>query len=153
MQLPFKRSQRIFLVIFLLALIVAKLLQYHWPQATIVLKGETLNVLVAQTPAQQHLGLGKRERLAPHDGMLFIFDESLKHTFVMRDMLFPIDIVWFQQGVVVDIAPNLKPESDRDEAHLTRYRPRKEANTVLELPAGWAEAHGLKIGDSLIVEE
>ena len=67
----------------------------------------------------------------------------------MRGMRFPIDIVWLSDGVVVDIAPSVPIEPGVPEADLRVYYPRLKANTVIELPAGWAEGHGLKIGDEL----
>jgi uncharacterized membrane protein (UPF0127 family) len=72
----------------------------------------------------------------------------------MRDMKFPIDIVWFNDGVVVDIASFIKPEFDVPEEDLMIYLPRMEANVVLELPAGWTVRNDLKIGDKItLVEE
>ncbi len=153
MEQTFKTSHLIALGLFLVAVIGVRLFQYRTPHTTIELKGQTLNVMVAETPAQQFRGLGKRDSLAPYGGMLFLFDESDRHAFVMRDMRFPIDIVWFDRGTVVDIASNVAIEPDRPEDQLTRYYPRTEANTVLELSAGWAEKYDLKIGDSLRVIE
>jgi uncharacterized membrane protein (UPF0127 family) len=55
--------------------------------------------------------------------------------------------VWIDNGMIVDIAPNLAPENDRAEEEQTIYRPRLPANAVLELPAGFTTANGIKIGD------
>ena len=112
-------------------------------------QGAPLELLVADTPARQTLGLGKRDSLAPYDGMIFILGVSDRYGFVMRGMRFPIDIVWLSDGVVVDIAPSVPIEPGVPEADLRVYYPRLKANTVIELPAGWAEGHGLKIGDEL----
>lgn len=139
--------------ILLTALICAiglQLYKYHWPSAVVNLKGQELKVLVAKDPYHQMKGLSGRDSLAPNDAMLFVFALPDRYPFVMRDMKFPLDIVWFANGLVVDIAPRLAPDS-APEAQLTRYIPRLPANVVLELPAGWAEAHGLKIGDELRV--
>jgi uncharacterized membrane protein (UPF0127 family) len=76
--------------------------------------------------------------------MLFLYPFFEKHVFVMRDMKFSIDIIWFNAGEVVDIAPSV-PVQPQDR----QYTPRASANAVLELPAGWAEAHKLQIGDHL----
>lgn len=153
MQNPFKRSHVVFLIIFIIAVAGVNLWQrWYIPTAVLELKGTKLDVMVAKTPAQQYRGLGKRDSLDPYDGMLFLFWESAEYAIVMRDMEFPIDIVWLDQGVVVDIAPNVQTEQGADET-FTRYYPRKQANMVLELSAGWAEAHGLKIGDTMKVVE
>ncbi len=125
--------------------------QFHWSKATIELSGQKLEVLVAKTPKQWHKGVGGRESLAPYDGMLFIFGESLRQTIVMRDTLFALDIIWLEKGVVVDMAPNVPTEIGKVEAELLRYSPRMAGNMVLELPAGWIDAYGLKIGDKMTV--
>ncbi len=125
--------------------------QYHWDTATIHLSDTNLNVLVAKTPKQWFTGVGGRQSMDPYDGMLFLFGESRRQAIVMRDTLFPLDIVWLQKGVVVDMAPNVLTEIGRSEDQLTRYYPRDVANMVLELPAGWLSHHSLKIGDFMSV--
>ena len=69
-------------------------------------------------------------------------------------MQFAIDIVWLNDGVVVDIAPNVQPEPfDVKEYELAVYVPRDVANAVLEFEAGWVKKHNLKIGDRLSLKE
>ena len=81
--------------------------------------------------------------------MLFLFDGSSRQAMLMRDTLFPLDIIWLDRGIVVDMAPNVQTEIGRSEKQLTRYYPRAPANMVLEVPAGWLAEHSLKIGDKL----
>lgn len=151
------RWQHLSTVIIFIAVLVSalglKLWQWHWPTSSIVLRGETLDVLVAKTPAHWYRGLGKRDNLGDSDGMLFLFPEAGRHGIVMRDMRFPIDIVWIEQGVVVDIAPRVQLEPGVEEKDLTVYYPRTDASVVLELPAGWADKHGLMIGGRVEVLE
>lgn len=140
------------LAAFFISMIGLWVFQYHFGEATVSLKGEQLHVLVAKTPKQLYRGLGKRESLYPYDGMLFLFPLPDRHGIVMRDMQFPIDIVWLSGGVVVDIAPNAPVEGDDvDLRSRMIYLPREDATAVLELSAGWAEKHDLQIGDSLTV--
>lgn len=143
-----------FLVIFFVAAIFLFFWQrFHWPTAQVELKGQTLDILVADSIYRQHKGLGGRDSLYPYDAMIFPFSLLDKHGFVMRDMEFPIDIVWFAKGQVVDIAPNVAIEPDKKEGEYEIYRPRVDADMVLELPAGWSEAHELKIGDHMTLVE
>lgn len=148
-----KRSQLIFLAIFLLAVAGAKLWQYHWSEAVVELRGETLEVLIAKNRYQQRRGLGRRDELSPYDGMIFLFPFSKQRGFVMREMRFPIDIIWLNHGLVVDFAPKVPIQPNTPEDQLTVYYPRKSANMVLEVPAGWALEYDLKIGDRLSVIE
>lgn len=145
-----KKSYTIFLVIFLLGAVGAKLWQYRSPEHNITLDGVPLRVLIADTPLLRYRGLGGRESLGQYDGMLFLFPESARHGIVMRDMEFSIDVVWLAKGVVVDIAQNLPLEPDVPEDKLHGYFPRTEADAVLELPAGWAKTNELRIGDTLV---
>ncbi len=126
---------------------------FRWPTAVLELAGQELEVLVARSPNHQYKGLGGRDSLEPYDGMLFVFSFPRQVGIVMRDMRFPIDIVWIEKGVVVDIAPYVQVEPGVPEGQLRVYRPRVPAKYVLELPAGWAEEYELKIGDRLRVLE
>ncbi len=147
-----KRFHIIFLIVFFGAFAALKLWQLHWPKAEIQINDERLRVLVAATPEKRFTGLSGRESLAPYDGMLFLFSTSSQYAFVMRDMEFSIDILWIDRGEIVDIAPSLPlPLANESEEQLQRYYPRKPANAVLEVPAGWSEAHEVRIGDRVRV--
>lgn len=117
------------------------------PMTNIEIGGEILTVMVADTPALRYKGLSGTNLSDKKQGMLFVFPIADYYTFVMRDMDYSIDIIWVKNGEIVEIAPNLAPEKGLPEAQLTRYRPRMSATHVIELPAGFAEEHNLKIGD------
>lgn len=144
-------SIKIVLSLFVVALLGVQLFRFYWPTTTVMLGGHPLYVQVADNAYRHHRGLSGRESLAPYDGMLFIFPFAKPYAFVMRGMKFPLDIIWLNQGVVVDIAPNLPPEDGVPEEQLKSYLPRKAATMVLEVPAGWTEKKGIKIGDTLEV--
>ena len=149
----FTSFQKIVLLVLLLSVIGLWFWGWRWPSAVVGLKGQELNVLLAKTPKHHYRGLGKRDSLGEFDGMLFVFPLSRKLGIVMRDMRFPIDIIWLERGEVVDIAPSVQLEPDKGNLELKVYKPRVPANLVLELPAGWAAKHQLKIGDRLQVLE
>ena len=135
------------MIIVVTAIVLGFRQKLHWPTAWIELGGKRLEVLVADTIGHQHIGLGKRDDLGVYGGMLFIHSEAKKYGIVMRDMRFPIDIVWLNNGEVIDIAPNVPTEPGVPESQLRVYYPRKSATAVLELPAGWTEKNGVRIGD------
>jgi len=145
------KKRNYFWILLVLIMVMAGLVKvwqnFYWQSVFIELRGQRMDVLVAKTFAQQYRGLGKRDNLGVYGGMLFVHDFSDKYGIVMRDMKFPIDIVWFQNNEVVDIAPNIPTEPGISEANLMVYRPRKPANLILELPAGWTAENGVKIGD------
>ena len=139
------------LLILIAAAAMLKIFEFRYPKATLRAGNSTITVLVANTPDRQYRGLGKRDTIAPEDGMLFPFAEPGRLGFVMRDMRFPIDIIWLHDGVIVDIAPNAPLEPGVKEEDLKVYFPRTLANAVLELPAGEAEKLGLRIGGTIEV--
>lgn len=138
-----------FVIVFAISFLGIRLAQFFWSDANIVLNDERLNVLIARNSEQQYKGLGGRENLGEYDGMLFVYPKPYIIGVVMRDMKFPIDVVWFDEGVVVDISPNMQPEPSVKNEDLRVYFPRAKADVFLGLEAGWTKEHSLKIGDKL----
>jgi len=109
----------------------------------IILGGKEISVEVADTPALQELGLSGHKPLTQNEGMIFIFNESKQYGFWMKDMLFPIDIIWFdEQYRIVDVWENAEPQS-----YPTSFAPRTPGRYVLEVSAGYFGKHQLRIGD------
>ena len=83
--------------------------------------------------------------------MLFIFEEEGPYTFWMKEMRFPLDLVWIgARCTVVDItrnAPLPAPGQTLDE--LTRYTPKTLAQFVLEINGGESGSRGFRKGDKV----
>ena len=76
-------------------------------------------------------------------GMLFPFATNDAHAIWMRNMKFPIDIIWLDENlVVVDIKRDARPES-----YPEIFRPKSPARYVLEINATLSEVYNIKIGD------
>lgn len=103
----------------------------------------------ATTPKQWEHGLSDRLDLGSSDGMLFIFPQSHVPIFWMKDMHFPIDIIWLSDGKVLDITPGVPVQTG---GKLVTYSPSAAVNMVLETRAGWAQENGVKLGDILILK-
>lgn len=145
-----KRWQLYIIGIILVLTVFLKLYYtFYWPKLNIKINDKTLNVLIANNSKNWEKGLGGRKNLGKYDGMLFVFPEIKQHVFVMRGMEFPIDIIWFKNGSIVDIAPNIPIEPGVAEQDFTLYPARDGSDRVLELPAGSAEKFNYKIGDKL----
>ncbi len=149
---PVKRWHIIVFVLIMVAAVGVKIYTAIWPKAYLNIGGERLKVLVANTEARGIEGWSNKKDMGNYQGMLFIFPERGQHAMVMRAMRFPLDIVWLDGTTVVDIAPNLPPDQARLEAELTPYFARAASNFVVELPAGFAKDHNLKVGDSIKIE-
>lgn len=123
--------------------------QSQQPQGIVILPGQTIKVEIASTISARERGLAGRENLVPGRGMLFVFPKRGYHAFWMKGMKFPIDIIWIDGNKIVDIAPRALAPEDGEEPRV--YRPRGEANFVLEARAGSAAMLGWKIGDEVTI--
>ena len=109
--------------------------------------GEEIPVEVADTLKKRSLGLGKRASLKKDWGMLFVFEKKELHRFWMKDMLFPLDIVWLNNHRIVHIIHNAKPTNSREKPEvMTSPVP---VNFVLEIAAGRAAKLRLKTGQRM----
>jgi len=144
-----KKSTKFFGIIFIVAFVLLRVFSMHTSTATLQVKDQIVDVEVATLPYEIYKGLGGRDHIGNSDAMLFVFPNVGKHGIEMRDMKFPIDIVWLYNGKVIDIAPNVQTQSGVSKDDLVRYYPRVDANAVLEFPAGWTDKYGLKIGDNV----
>lgn len=118
-----------------------------YTERTITIAGVEVVAEVADTPALQERGLSGRDALLEGKGMLFVFPEDGVWAFWMKDMRFSIDIVWADaSGTVVHIEQNVAPET-----YPQSFAPEKPARYVLELPAGFAQTHGLAEGAYIVL--
>lgn len=92
-------------------------------------------------------GLSDREELCKNCGMVFVFGEESKHTFWMKDMNFPLDIIYVNNDQIVEIFDNVQIYNDLGE--FTEIFPNKSADKVLELNAGWCEKNNVLVGDKI----
>ena len=108
-------------------------------------------VEVADTIVSRTRGLSGRAGLKENEGMLFVFGSPDMHGFWMKDMKFPIDIVWIRGEKIVGFAENTMPEPGKSLLNLRVYYSPEPADRVLEIKAGLVEKFGLKIGDTVRV--
>jgi uncharacterized membrane protein (UPF0127 family) len=108
----------------------------------------TVEARVADTPRKLYVGLSDTDSLAAGEGMLFVHSDSGPHEYVMRDMAFPLDIVFVAGNGTVTTIHHAPTEDGGD---LTRYPGR--GRYVLEVPRGYTNATGLDEGDTVTVPE
>ena len=80
--------------------------------------------------------------------MLFSFPNSAPRRFVMRNMEFPLDIIFINEGKIIKISANLPPER---ETPAVSYPSGGPADRVLEVNAGVAAENNWAVGDSVSV--
>ncbi len=111
----------------------------------IVIGTTSIPVELARTSAQIQKGLSGRKSLDTEHGMLFMFSKPSVYRFWMPDMHFPLDMIWLNEGRVVDISHDVT--NTFDPAKPVYYTPRRPAQYVLEVNAGFSTAHDIRIGD------
>ncbi len=146
---PFKIWHLILVILVIVISVAYRIYGSLWTKAMVKIVGQDVVVLVADTYSHRLKGWSGKKDMGKYGGMLFVFPDRGQHAMVMRDMYFPLDIVWLDGNKVIDIAPNVSPEPGVAEDKLTVYRARAVSTLVLELPAGFKDQTGLKIGDEV----
>lgn len=103
-------------------------------------------VELATTTIEQARGLSFRANLAEGTGMLFAFSPGVQR-FWMKDMNFPIDMIWIAGDKVAGFAQNAAPQPGVAFWNLTIYTSPAGVDNVLEVNAGTVARDGITIGD------
>lgn len=122
-------------------------------RANVAIKELGIVAEVANTKDERAKGLSGRDSLPISEGVLFVFEKSGKYGIWMKEMRFPIDIIWIDEGKkIADIVANALPEPDKNDEELTIYRPKTEALYILEINAGLSTLNNLQIGEEVNFE-
>ncbi len=118
-----------------------------WHMISLTHNGNTIpfEVVFARDDSARRKGLSIFSSLKKRHGMLFLFPDEGIHSFWMKDMQFPIDILWFNSnGELCDIKERAKPEE-----YPAVYTPECRSRYVLEIPAGEGKKYQLRKGDTI----
>ena len=85
----------------------------------------------------------------PGAGMLFVYDSPKGVVFWMKNMHFPLDILWIGADcTLVDFSRNVPPPApETKSSDLERYRPSADIQYVLEVNAG--AAADIQVGNTV----
>jgi uncharacterized membrane protein (UPF0127 family) len=115
-------------------------------KSRLVAPSGTLSIEIVDSTEERRLGLSGRSSIGDDEGMLFVFDEAaLTNCFWMKDMQFPIDMVWLDEDkkvitVIESVDPSTYPES---------VCPESPAKYGLELQSAQAKVLGIEPGEKL----
>jgi uncharacterized membrane protein (UPF0127 family) len=120
-------------------------------KAKATVKDFELDVVVPITSELMSKGLAIKNQMKENEAMLFVFKEPSKHSFWMKDMKFPIDIMWLDNnGKIVHIEENLEP------CPLVlvcpSYTPNADSQYVLETVAGFTQKNNINVGTDVDLE-
>ncbi len=137
----------IFLGVVLVLIIAVAVYAYQMYHAmtSVIVNGQVITVQIANTDAERTQGLSGHAPLADDNGMFFVFPTSGNYGFWMKDMTFPIDIIWVNsQMQVVHVEPSLTPAT-----YPTVFYPDADSLYVLEVPAGTVSRLNITVGDTV----
>ena len=116
----------------------------------ICFKENCFNVKVVSTVHERERGLMDYESLGENEGMLFGFQEEGKHNFWMKNMSFPIDIIWINKNLeVVGFVENAIPCV----GECSIYDSYQNSLYVLEINAGKIQELAINIEDKIILSK
>jgi uncharacterized membrane protein (UPF0127 family) len=156
-----KTKTNIYLVV-LLAFLVIIFCIFATRKTSLEVKPNVLNFIHEATVGQTHIfvdfattsieqttGLSGQKSLESNQGLLFIFDHPDLYGIWMKDMNFPIDVIWFDSNKqVVFIKENFLP-STYNRPNPEVANPPSQTSYILEVPAGFVQSNQIKVGDSL----
>lgn len=139
-------------LLFLTAFFLLQKKQTSFNQQKVTIRNHTFMVEVADTDRLREKGLSGRKDLSPNTGMLFLFPQKGIYSFWMKNMLFPLDFIWIDGDIIVDLTQNVPPPLPSSSFPPT-YAPKTSFDTVLEVSAGTIAAVGIKLGDKVAITQ
>ena len=118
---------------------------FSYATTTVIAPNGALQAQIADTDASREQGLSDVPSMATSSGMLFAFDEPGSYGFWMKDMDFPLTMVWIGSdkqvvGLARDLSPDTYPEV---------FFPPAPVEYVLEIDAGAEQSLGIATGTPL----
>lgn len=106
-----------------------------------------VNVSIADTPEERRFGLSGVPFLPEQAGKLFIFDQEGEYGIWMKDMAFPLDVIWINNlQEIVHIERNMRPDS-----FPVVYTSPTKARFVLEVNAFFVDTFNIHTGDRVSI--
>jgi len=122
---------------------------YEWTPVTVVDDTDTelatVDARIADTVEKRYTGLSSTTALGPDEGMLFIHNSEGRRGYVMRDMAFPIDIVFIDADGEITTIHHAEPDDDDTFRGTAKY--------VLELPYNYTTDNDIAVGDRVEIPD
>ncbi len=136
----------VFMLFFILVILSVKATAcpLELPTLTISIKGYTLTVELATTPAARSCGLSNRFKLPKNQGMLFVFPDLQQWTLWMKDTCIPLSVAFLDDSGQIVNLQNMTPMQTEK-----IYYSSQPVRYALEVNKGWFDAHEIEIGDTV----
>ena len=110
-----------------------------------------IDVEIADTEVERAMGLMFRSSIPDDKGMWFIFEKIAPQTFWMKNVSFPIDILFIDKDYVIRKIWNSVPPCMSDPCEF--YQSGVEIKYTLETAAGFCEANGVEENQRVIFKQ
>lgn len=107
---------------------------------------KTIQVEVADSKNEIIQGLSGRKSLPQGQGMYFELERRQIAHFWMKDMNFPLDIIWIDEEKVAGFVENAPVPIGSD---IPTFNSKVEVTKVLEVNAGFVKENNIKVGDRI----
>lgn len=119
--------------------------EYYRPDKVVTANKTDIKTQLANDGYEHEKGLSGKACIGDNQAMLFVFDRPGYYNFWMKDMKFPIDIVWVgADKKIIEVTDNIQPSTYPD-----TFASNGAPKYVLEVGAGRAAELGLSAGKSL----
>ena len=140
------------IVLVIISVVISVFVLKHdfvYKHETITLNGTSFDTLISDTEALREKGLGQRKSLPDDQAMIFVFDKPDYYSFWMKDMSFPLDMIWVDaSSTVIWIEHDVKPET-----FPKSFYPQSPALYVVEVNTGVSQKIGLNVGDRITISK
>ncbi|MBU3724634.1 MAG: DUF192 domain-containing protein [Burkholderiaceae bacterium] len=113
------------------------------PTDTLTLRFFQITAEVADTPASRTRGLMGRTALPPNHGMLFVFEQSDRQCFWMKNTPLPLSIAFIDDAGKIANLADMQPFSE--ETHCSS----RPVRFALEMSQGWFAQRGIVPGEQV----
>ncbi|MDP3947532.1 MAG: DUF192 domain-containing protein [bacterium] len=126
---------------------------YGFPKselAKVTVGGRTFYVEIAENDPERGRGLAFRDKLES-DGMLFLFETPDSYGFWMKDVRFPLDIIFIKDGRVLSFERAAPVPQDSENPPVYYPSGNAKVSQVLELPGFTIDRYNIRLGDPVQV--
>ena len=110
---------------------------------TLTINGTNVRAELARTPEERSAGYSHRPQPAPGTGILFVFSQPSEPCMWMRDVSFPLDVMFIDAAGKVVGAAIMQPRT------TTLHCAPAAVLYALEVNAGWMHTNRVNIGDTV----
>ncbi|MCQ2596531.1 MAG: DUF192 domain-containing protein [Treponema sp.] len=101
---------------------------------------------IAEKEAERNYGFMNRKKIPDGTGMLFVFEKDQILSFWMKNTPHPLSIAY------LDSKGEIKNIYDMTPFSLASIKSTVSVRYALEVPQGWYEKNGIKVGDKVLLK-